>query len=169
MGLRGPAPKPTAIRRLEGNPSRRPMPREPRYRAGTPAKPKRISKCASPVWDELVREMSTADLLRLTDGRALWHLAEDEALLAEVYDGIWKMAAALKDEAASQGKLLPAGEMMALLTMKAGRLAMGSIRDLGARVIVERREFGLTPASRSRIAMEGSLGEIDPIEAALCG
>jgi hypothetical protein len=79
------------------------------------------------------------------------------------------MAKALKDEAASQGKQLPAGEMMALLTMKAGRLAMGSIRDLGARVIVERREFGLTPASRSRIAMEGNLGDIDPIEAALCG
>jgi phage terminase small subunit len=169
MGARGPAPKPTAIRKIEGNPSRRPMPREPRYPVDTPAKPRRISKEASKVWDELVGQMRTAELLRQTDGRALWHLAEDEALLTEVYDGIWKMAAALKDEAASQGKLLPAGEMMALLTMKAGRLAMGSIRDLGARVIVERREFGLTPASRSRIAMEGNLGDIDPIEAALCG
>jgi phage terminase small subunit len=53
--------------------------------------------------------------------------------------------------------------------MKAGRLAMSSIRDLGARVILERREFGLTPASRSRIAMASMEGDLDPIEAALCG
>ena len=38
-----------------------------------------------------------------------------------------------------------------LLGMKQGRLAMAAIRDLAARVIIERREFGLTPSSRSRV------------------
>ncbi len=38
MGQRGPAPKPTALRILEGNPGKRPLnASEPRPRAGRPA------------------------------------------------------------------------------------------------------------------------------------
>jgi phage terminase small subunit len=170
MGLRGPAPKPTALRKFEGNPSKRPLPQnEPQYPPGTPAKPKKISRAASPVWDELVEQMAPAAILRRVDRNALWQLAEDEAILASAYEGIWSMAAAIKREAKAQGKRLDQGEIMALLSMKNGRMAMSAIGHIAARVIVERREFGLTPSSRSRIDAAADGGAMDALEMKLCG
>jgi P27 family predicted phage terminase small subunit len=170
MGLRGPAPKPTALRRIEGNPARRPLPKnEPQYDRGLPEKPKRMSAGARRVWDELVNEMAGAAVLRRVDRRALWQLAEDEALIAEAYEGLWKMVGALKKKAADEGKTLPAGALMSLLTMSNGKSAMRAIRDLSMRLILERREFGLTPSSRSRIETAVEAGAIDSLELKLCG
>jgi phage terminase small subunit len=169
MGLRGPAPKPTEVRRYEGNPSRRPLPNEPYYPPGLPAKPKKISAPASAIWDELVDEMAATAVLRRVDKRALWQLAEDEALLASAYDGIWNMARAIKREAKAQGKQIHQGEIWALLSMKNGRMAMSAVGHLAARVIVERREFGLTPSSRSTIDAAVDGGGMDALEMKLCG
>jgi phage terminase small subunit len=169
MGLRGPAPKPTGIRVLEGNPSKRPLPEnEPQYDCGIPAPPKGISRAAKRIWDDLANEMAFSGVLRRVDQRSLWQLAEDEALLEEGYVGLRKMANALKAEAKKQGKNLPAGPIFALLGMTNGRLAMSAIRDLASRVIIERREFGLTPASRSRISAS-DIAAVDYLEAKLCG
>ena len=170
MGLRGPAPKPTELRRIEGNPSRRPLPlNEPQFAPGIPSKPKKISRAASGVWDELVGEMASAAILRRVDRRALWQLSEDEAMLASAYEGIWSMASAIKREAKAQGKRLQHGEIMMLLTMKNGRMAMSAVGHLAARVIIERREFGLTPSSRSRIDAAADGGAMDALEMKLCG
>jgi hypothetical protein len=170
MGLRGPAPKPTAVRRIEGNPSRRPFPKnEPQYALALPSKPRKMSAPARVVWDELVSEMAAASVLRRVDARALWQLCEDEAILSSAYSGLWKMARAIKGEAKAQGKDLKADEVWVLLMQKAGRMAFNSLNNISARVIIERREFGLTPSSRSRIdtALEG--GAIDALEMKLCG
>jgi hypothetical protein len=158
VGKRGPAPKPTELRILEGNPSRRPLPtNEPQYPSGLPTKPKRMSPGAK---------------------RALWHLCEDEALIEEAYDGIWKMVRALKKKAKIEGKELPAGAVMAMLSMTSGRMAMSAIRDLSVRAVIQRREFGLTPSSRSRVESlsdapfrGGTIGSGggDPLEQKLCG
>lgn len=170
MGIRGPAPKPSGIRRIEGNPAHRPLPlNEPQYRPGLPTKPKKISTAASGVWDELVEEMASAAILRRVDARALWQLSEDEALLANAYQGIWSMAAAIKREAKAQGKRLQHGEIMVLLTMKNGRMAMNAIGNLAARVVIQRREFGLTPSSRTRIDTASDGGAMDALEMKLCG
>jgi phage terminase small subunit len=177
MGKRGPAPKPTELRKLEGNPSRRPFPpNEPVYPPGLPLKPKRMSRAAGRIWDQLVDEMAGAYILRGVDQRALWHLCEDEALIEEAYAGIWKMVAQLKLQAKNQGKELPAGAFMSLLTMVSGRRAMSAIRDLSVRAVVQRREFGLTPSSRSRVETldapfrAGTVGAHgDPLEMKLCG
>jgi hypothetical protein len=127
-----------------------------------------MSRPAKRIWDDLVNEMVAAGVLRAVDQRALWQLSEDEALLEEVYVGLRKMANALKAEAKKHGKSLPAGPIFALLGMTSGRLAMSAIRDLAARVIIERREFGLTPASRSRISASDPAA-VDYFEAKLCG
>jgi P27 family predicted phage terminase small subunit len=171
MGLRGPAPKPTDLRKLEGNPSRRPYPaNEPAFPPGVPEKPKRLSTRGKKVWDELVDEMAGAAILRRVDQRALAQLSEDEALLDEAYSGVWQMVDALKAKAKAEGKSLPGGPLLALLSMTSGRLAMASVRDLAARVIIERREFGLTPSSRSRVeTVEGGAGPMDALELKLCG
>lgn len=144
-------------------------PNEPQYPPGLPTKPAKISPSAKRIWDELADEMAGAAVLRRVDKRALWQLCEDEALLAEVYDGLWKMAAMLKKKAAEEGKALPAGPMTALLSMPNGMRAMRSIRDLAGRTIIERREFGLTPSSRSRIETAAEAGAVDSLELKLCG
>jgi len=169
MGLRGPVPKPTGVRVLEGCRAHRPLPEnEPQYSAEIPAKPKKISRQAKVVWDDLVAEMVPAKVLRRVDQRALWQLAEDEALLTEAYSGLWKMVKALQDKAKSEGKDLPGGALFALVSMTSGRLAMNAIRDLAARVLIERREFGLTPSSRTRISTPGE-ASMDSLEMKLCG
>ena len=175
MGSRGPAPKPTEVRKLEGLVAHRPLPqKEPQYPAGLPLKPKRMSPAARRIWDELVDEMAGAYVLRSVDQRALWHLCEDEVLISEAYAGIWKMVGALKKKAAAEGKELPAGAVMSMLSMTSGRMAMSAIRDLSVRAIIQRREFGLTPSSRSRVEAldmpfrSGTQGG-DPLEMKLCG
>jgi phage terminase small subunit len=169
MGLRGPAPKPTGVRVLEGCRAHRPLPEnEPQYPPEIPSRPKKISRQARVVWDELVAEMVPANVLRSVDQRALWQLAEDEALLSEAYAGLWRMVRALQDKAKSEGKELPGGALFALVSMTSGRLAMNAIRDLGARILVERREFGLTPSSRTRISTPGE-SSMDSLEMKLCG
>lgn len=173
MGLRGPAPKPTGVRVLEGCRAHRPLAaNEPQYVAGAPTQPKKMSRQAKLVWKELVAEMAAANVLRSVDQRALWQLAEDEGLLTEAYAALWKTIKALEDKAKAEGKELPGGPLFALVSMTSGRLAMNAIRDLASRVIIERREFGLTPASRTRIEAQPftfGAGLIDPIEVALNG
>lgn len=170
MGQRGPAPKPTGARIIEGKRAHRPLPEnEPQYPPGVPAQPKKMSRPAKAIWDELVGEMAAANILRAVDQRALWQLAEDEALLADAYAGIWKTARAIHTKAKSEGRELPGGPLFALLGMSNGRLAMSTINNLAARVIIERREFGLTPSSRTRITAAAGDESMDALEAALCG
>src|ERR1700674_1785164 len=143
MGLRGPAPKPTGVRVLEGCRAHRPLPEnEPQYPPSIPAKPKKMSRQAQRVWEELVVEMAPANVLRSVDQRALWQLAEDEALLSEAYAGLWKMTRAVQEKAKNEGKELPGGALFALVSMTSGRLAMNAIRDPGARALIEGGEFG---------------------------
>ena len=88
-------------------------------------------------------------ILRQTDQDALAALCEDEALLAQSYAGLWKMAKTIEKEVAVEKKTLVAGPVAGLLTLPQGRFALSAIRDIAQRLIAERREFGLTP-SRAR-------------------
>jgi phage terminase small subunit len=173
--MRGPTPKPTAIRKYEGNPSGRPLPKREPHFPGMPVRPKRMSAKAKPIWNDLTAQMKTSGLLCAADSRALAQLCEDEAILSCMYAGFWGMAATIKKEAAAQGKALMVDEVWVLLMQKAGRMAIAALNNFGGRVIIERREFGLTPSARSRIdAGLGSGGgsgfsEVDPLELKLCG
>jgi hypothetical protein len=169
MGFRGPAPKPSGVRIFEGLRAHRPLPpNEPQYPVGVPLKPRTMSHAAEPTWDELVSAMEPAGVLRTTDARALAHLAEDETLLSEAYAGLRLMVSALEERAQRDGKELPGGPLLGLLGLTNGRLVLSAIRDLSSRVIIERREFGLTPASRTRVS-GFSDGSIDELERKLCG
>jgi P27 family predicted phage terminase small subunit len=128
-----------------------------------------MSAGAKVIWDELVDEMAGAAVLRRVDKRALKQLCEDEALLDEIQIGFRKMAAAVAKSAKKSGKPLPGGEVMALLHLEQGRSVMRALRDLSMRTMLERREFGLTPSSRSRIAIAGEAASADALEMKLCG
>lgn len=199
MGLRGPAPTPTAIREAEGMRGHRPLPaKEPQYDTGMPVPPRRMSRGARALWEELSPQLMRSRVLTRVDGRALWQLCEDEAILEEVVDGIWKSVRSAKLQIAKKRKffeeqlrrddlkasersaledalaeLAPGGPLLALIASTNGRLAMSAISQIAGRTLIQRREFGLTPSSRTRVETLGdavsALRSVDSIEAKLAG
>jgi hypothetical protein len=76
-------------------------------------------------------------------------------MVTQSYSGLQSMAQKLQRKAKAAGKELPGGPVAALLTLPQGRLALAAIRDIAQRLVVERREFGLSPSSRVRVTADG--------------
>jgi P27 family predicted phage terminase small subunit len=147
-------PKPNQTRINEGMRGHRPLRREAQHALGIPQQPKSMSAGARKIWDRLVEDMDPA-ILRRSDQDALAALCEDQSLLTQSYSGLASMSQKLQRKAKAAGKELPGGPIAALLTLPQGRLALAAIRDLAQRLIVERREFGLSPSSRVRVTADG--------------
>lgn len=72
MGKRGPAPKPTELQRLAGNPGHRPLPRgEPHPERGAPSRPDWLLPEAKREWARVVPELDRLGLLTKIDRAAL--------------------------------------------------------------------------------------------------
>ena len=111
-------------------------------------------------------------MLRLVDAGALAMLCEDISMLETLRKGLNQMAREVAAEAKKRGKSVVGGPMVHLSRTIEGRRTLSTIRELTAQIIVQRREFGLTPASNSRVeatGVFGGAGFMDPLEAALCG
>jgi phage terminase small subunit len=170
MGLRGPPPKPTRIRVLEGIRGHRPLPNEPQYPPGIPQRPTGMSAGARKVWDTLVSEMAESRVLRPVDGMALVQLCEDQAMLDTLRKGMAEMTREISKKAKEKKMDLPGGALIQLSRTIEGRRTLSTIRELSGQIIVQRREFGLTPASNSRVqTLTSGSGLMDPLEQALCG
>ena len=171
MGLRGPPPKPTSIRVLEGVRGHRPLPNEPKYQPGTPQRPPGMSAGARKIWNSLVSEMAASRVLRRVDGLALVQLCEDQATLDTLRKGMAEMTREIAAKAKEKKLDLPGGPLIQLSRTIEGRRTLATIRELSIQVIVQRREFGLTPASNTRVQPSGGPGSgfLDPLERALCG
>lgn len=177
MGIRGPAPTPTKIRVMNGNPSRRPLPEnEPKFAEGIPEQPKWLSAEAQPFWDAYIELMAPSGVLRLVDAFALARLCEDSADLNELTIGLRYLEGQLVKDAKKQGQKLPAGAKAArraLMTSKTeGRRIRATMAALSSGIKSQEREFGLTPASSTRV--EGTVptrgkSKTDDIEDAMCG
>ena len=136
MGYRGPAPKPTEIRRLEGNMSRRPYnENEPRPRLAIPKCPDHLDEEARKEWRRLSRILLRTRVLTEADGIAL-------ANLCQAYSTMTR----------AQKKLNQSGLMM---KTPSGYLQqsplIGIINSSMHTITALLREFGLTPASRTSI------------------
>lgn len=140
MGTRGPAPLPTAVKRLRGNPGKRRLnEREPQ--PGTerlPVAPRWMSEEARAQWRRVAKPLHACGLLTEIDALAL-------AMLCEAF-AQYKAAKQVVDRdgylaVSSQGNTYqhPA---VALMT--------------GARneMLKWMREFGMTPSARSRITLD---------------
>ena len=139
MGKRGPAPKPTALKRLEGNPGKRPMnAAEARPAERRPNCPVWLDDVAKREWRRLARDLHEAGLLTFVDRDAL---AAYCASLAEYI---------LADEYVRRhGRIFE--------TKNGYRMPdpMVAIRNRALKdVLVWARELGLTPSARSSIHVE---------------
>jgi P27 family predicted phage terminase small subunit len=145
--------KPTALKKLQGNPGKRKLNKnEPAQVLGEPLMPLGLSAEAQEEWRGIVPLLLKMGLLTEADGKALaaycscyaqWMLAEKE---------IAQYGITLRTE--SGYKVNPAVRVRsdALCQMKSFLI-----------------EFGLTPASRSKLSFSNASDNVDPFEAFLEG
>jgi P27 family predicted phage terminase small subunit len=138
MGLRGPAPRPTALVVLEGNPGKRAINRaEPKPRLKTPACPEHLDDQAKAEWKRLVRIIRHMKILTEADYIALANLCQAYSRMVRV-----------------EKKLAEGGLLYKTQSGYVQQSPLLSVINSSVETITKLcREFGLTPSSRSRIQL----------------
>ena len=134
----GPAPQPTALKLLAGNPGKRPLNEaEPKPVLAIPAMPKHLGKEAKKEWKRIVPELQKLGLLTRVDRAALAAYC--------VSFGRWVEA---EQELAVTGAIVvsPNGYPQQSPWLAISNKALENVRRFIA-------EFGLSPASRSRVSV----------------
>ncbi len=137
---RGPAPKPTKLKVLAGNPGKRPLNgAEPQFAPGVPTCPRHLSGAARREWHRIAHVLADAGVLTQVDRAVL-------ALYCQAY-GRWAEA----ERAVAKGGMTdktPNGLEIQSVYLQIANKAMEQVKRYGA-------ELGLTPAARTRIHVEG--------------
>ena len=153
MSYSGPPPKPTVIRKAEGNPGKRPYnDREPQPDVVRPPMPRRLDKVARKEWKRLCPLLERMRVLTEADGIALANLCFDVSVLQQAQESLAKTG--LLSKTARTG-MIHQSPLLNIIAVTTDRVTRGL------------REFGLTPASRSRITVSPH-SSMDSLEAKLC-
>lgn len=149
--MRGRKPTPTHLKLLHGNPGRRPINGdEPKPASDLPTCPAHLNASAKAEWKRLARDLNRIGLLTMVDRGALAAYCQSWGRWVEAERKLKETPPLLKT---------PAGyiQMSPWLTIA------NKERELMARYMVE---LGLTPSSRSRLAIKIPTGpkpwEFDP-------
>lgn len=148
MGLRGPAPKPTVLEIAEGRPGKRAINRrEPQPAKRVPKMPieVRADKAAKREWRRLVPMLDRLGVLTEVDGTALGMVCLDTSLLERSQADLREKGTTVKG---------PKGGLLVNPLLKI-------IESTSHRIWIGLREFGLTPASRSRIVADPPARDAD--------
>lgn len=136
MGFRGPAPKPTAIKKIQGNPGKRKLnEKEPQAPPGVPECPEHLDAVARREWTRVSTLLVGMKVLTEADYIALANLCQAYSTLIAAQKQMNKSGILYKTKSGyiQQSPLL--GIITSQTTIVNKLLA----------------EFGLTPASRTRI------------------
>lgn len=147
--MSGPAPKPTRLRLLTGNPSKRPInDAEPQPKAVAPDPPAFLKREALAEWRRLAPELERLGLLTIVDGAAL-------AAYCQAYQR-WIQAEKMINR---KGMVVETqnGYAQAHPAVAVAQKSMQLLRAFAS-------EFGLTPASRSRISVSKKAEAEDPMK-----
>jgi P27 family predicted phage terminase small subunit len=137
--MSGPAPLPTAIKELRGNPGKRRLnAKEPKPRRVLPRAPTHLNAAAKKHWRKTARELHTLGLLTVLDIDAL-------AAYCQVY-ARWVGA---EDALAKTGMVIKtvAGNFIQSPYLSIANRALELMHRYEA-------EFGMTPSARTRIVVE---------------
>lgn len=151
MGRRGPAPKPTAIKRAAGNPGKRALNgAEPRFGAKAPPCPKHLTAEARKEWRRITRELvRTPGLLQTVDRAAL-----------AAYCQAWARWVEAEQTMQADGfKMIEMTDKGYAHVNPWFQVSTQALKQMKAFLA----EFGLTPASRTRIQVAGE-GEDDEFD-----
>ena len=152
---RGRRPKPTAVKRLEGNPGKRGLNAlEPRPKKGAPACPDWLEDDAKAEWERLLPQVESLGLLTGIDMAAFAAYCQSFARWKEAEEFISQHGSMYKTKSGVYMQVPQVG------------IAHSNLRIM-MRIATE---FGFTPSSRSRIIADQSQGEIvDEMEDLLSG
>jgi P27 family predicted phage terminase small subunit len=132
----GPAPQPTSLRILSGNPGKRKLNRsEARPRPLEPEKPNWLDRQAGAEWDKLAPMLFNLGLLTEADGDALAAYCQALAMLAKATRAVNRKGLTL---------VTPTGQVRTRPEVIIQQRALVIVRGYA-------EVFGLTPSSRSRI------------------
>jgi len=145
MGTPGRKPKPTALKKLAGNPGKRPLDRaEVRPRAGVPAMPRRrLSAEGQRLWRRLAPELAELGLMTEVDGPAF-------EMLCVHYSVAVQAARQLREE----------GLTVMGTTGERKHPCAQILREASTAFRMYAEQFGLTPAARARLRVDP--GEDEP-------
>ena len=146
MGLRGPTPQPTELKRFRGNPGKRPLGKnEPNPGALRTRPPAHLDAEARKEWKRLSGILGRMKVLTEADYIALGNLCVAYSTLIQ-----------------AQKKLSETGLVMKAPSGYITQSPLLSIVNTSTDIVLKHlREFGLTPAARTRVA---ALGEADKAE-----
>ena len=149
MSVPGPKPTPTGLRVLRGNPGKRPLsPREPRPPRGAPRCPDHLAGEARKEWRRASKLLAQLGLLTAIDRAALAMYCESWGRWVEAERAMQEYGVMMKS---------PNGFPMQSPYLAVANKAMEQMRQLLA-------EFGMSPASRTRVAAVDFDAELDPLE-----
>ena len=143
MAKRGPKPKPTALKRLHGNPGKRELADEPQPDASMPRPPEHLGSIATAEWGRMARELNRIGLLTQVDRSAF-------AAYCCVYE-TWVEAEGEIERMRAEG-INP----YTYTTEKGNTVQrpIVGVRNKALELMLRYLgEFGLTPSSRSRVSV----------------
>ena len=153
----GPRPKPTNLRVLEGNPGRRPLPKnEPKPTAvtRTPPAPRDLGEVGKREWRRLAKELVALGLLTTVDLTAF-------RLYVDAFEVYVDARANIKQ----YGSIIPSPKGF-LMTSPYVHLANKSM----AQMVKLMQEFGMTPSARTGVEVQaGTASEQDRVKEFLFG
>ena len=144
----GRRPLPTAIRKLRGNPSDKPLnDAEPKPSPGRPERPRDLHGLARKEWDSTVPELEAMGVLARVDAKALAAYCREYANWIRAEKDCQKRGLILEEPIVTRD-----GVQIGVRVKRnpAVQVANDALRLMKAFMI----EFGMTPAARSRIRIE---------------
>jgi len=139
MAARGRKPKPTALRLLEGNPGKRPLPAdEPKPGLVVPRCPPELSDEAKREWRRVTGEFAALGMVSRLDRAGLATYCEAWAHWLDAQEKLRKFGVVIQGKG---GRAIPSPYLS---------VARQSFREMLALL----SEFGMTPAGRTRVASQ---------------
>ncbi|MFM0224159.1 phage terminase small subunit P27 family [Paraburkholderia dipogonis] len=138
-------PKPTALRIIEGNRGRRPLPKnEVKPHVGIPAAPAHLDAYAIAEWHRITPELEAIGLLTTIDGTVLAAYCECVSRWMQAEEAIARMKARDKLTSGLMIKTSNGNAIQNPLVGTANRAMTMAVRFAS--------EFGMSPAARARLA-----------------
>jgi P27 family predicted phage terminase small subunit len=148
--VRGRKPKPTALKVLTGNPGKRPLPaNEPVPETAVPEPPEHLTDEARLEWFRIAAELEALGLVTRPDRAALAAYCQAWGRWVEAEENLRKFGVIVKS---------PNGYPMQSPFLAIANKAMEQMRQFLT-------EFGMTPASRSRVSAVPAAPKANPFKA----
>lgn len=138
MGKRGPKPKPTALKALAGSWRAGENPLEPKPKSGMPLKPTTLTEYESQWWDLIAASLLAQGTLTMTDGVALHGLVISWCRYLTAQETIAKTTLLIRNGTQPVANPLLGIQNQAFKQMKHWMAC-----------------FGMTPADRTRLIVQG--------------